>query len=267
MSSIPSLLPISVVIVASNEAHNLPRCLESVRAWTVEIILALNNTTDASAEIGRKHGALVHELPWRGFRDSKNEALGLATQPWILALDADEAVSPLLRAALENFFRNGDDQRFIAAEFPRRSWFLNRWIWHGDWYPDCVLRLLKRGHGQWGLDPAHTHIVPTGGRTLHLDADLLHYPFPDLRTFCWKSIRQSDDFVQIQTARGRKWRLLESLFRPPWRFFRGYLLRGGFRDGYPGFFIAAATTFVTFLRYSRLYEHERRKDTPSPTDA
>jgi glycosyltransferase involved in cell wall biosynthesis len=255
-----------VVIIASNEAHNLPRCLESVVGWTAEIVLCLNNTTDASAEIGRAHGAKVHELPWRGFRDSKNDALALATEPWVLALDADEAVSPALRAAVETFFRSGADHTFVAADFPRRSWFLNRWIWHGDWYPDHVLRLLKRGHGEWGQDPAHTVIVPVGPVT-HLQADLLHFPFPDLRTFCWKTVRQSDDFVQIRTAQSRGWRLVESLFRPPWRFVRGYILRRGFLDGYPGFFIAGATTFAALLRYSRLYEHERRKDPPLTRDA
>lgn len=254
------------MIVASNEAHNLPRCLGSVQGWTAEIVLALNNTTDASAEIGRAHGAQVHELPWRGFRDSKNDALALATQPWILALDADEAVTPELRASIERFLSRANTAPEVAADFPRRSWFLNRWIWHGDWYPDRCLRLIKRGAGRWGGDPAHTHIVPDGP-TARLAGDLLHFPFPDLRTFIWKSVRQSDDFVEIQRARGRRWTLAESLFRPPWRFVRGYFLRRGFLDGYPGFFIAAATMFVTFLRYSRLYEAESKdQKTKGPMD-
>jgi glycosyltransferase involved in cell wall biosynthesis len=256
--SSPAPLPLSVVIVAKNEAQNLPRCLASVRGWVAEIVVALNDTTDASAEIGRAHGAKVHNLPWRGFRDSKNDALALAAQPWVLALDADEAVSPELRAALNQFFVAGRQGQFVAAEFARRSWFLNRWIWHGDWYPDRCLRLVQRGAGQWGGDPAHTHIVVAGPVT-RLDGDLLHFPFPDLRTFVTKSVRQSDDFVQIQRERGRRWQLGTSLFRPPWRFVRGYVLRRGFLDGYAGFFIAAATTFVTFLRYSRLYEAELQK--------
>lgn len=254
-------LPVSVSIVASNEAHNLPRCLASVQGWVAEIIVVLNATTDASAAVARAHGATVLETEWRGFRDTKNWALAHATQPWILCLDADEAVSPELRAALAAWLDSPAAAAAAGAEFPRRAWFLNRWIRHGDWYPDRCLRLLRRGRGVWGGDPAHTRLVPDGpiGR---LRGDLLHFPFPDLKTFVQKSVRQSDDFVAIQSARGRRWRLGETLVRPPWRFLRGYVLRGGWRDGFPGLFIAAATMFVTLLRYSRLYEHARRRPPP-----
>jgi glycosyltransferase involved in cell wall biosynthesis len=260
-NGVASPLPISVSIVASNEAHNLPRCLDSVRGWVAEIIVVLNNTTDASEALARERGATVLTTDWRGFRDTKNWALQKSTQPWLLCLDADEAVSPELRAAIARFFAAGDSGKFIAADFPRRSWFLNRWIRHGDWYPDHCQRLLKAGHGEWGGDPAHTHIVARGATT-RLTGDLLHYPFPDLKTFMLKSVRQSDDFVQIQTARGRRWSLLETVTRPPWRFVRAYFLRAGFLDGFPGLFIAAATMFVTFLRYSRLYEVGLVSDPP-----
>ena len=89
--------PISVVIVASNEESNLPRCLASVTGWVSEIIVALNNTTDRSASIALAAGARVENLPWKGFRDSKNEAIALAKEPWILCLDADEEVSLKLK--------------------------------------------------------------------------------------------------------------------------------------------------------------------------
>ena len=46
---------LSVVIVARNEALNLPRCLASVQGWAVEIVVALNETTDGSAAIARQH--------------------------------------------------------------------------------------------------------------------------------------------------------------------------------------------------------------------
>lgn len=257
-------LPITVSIVASNEAHNLPRCLDSVKGWVAEIIVVLNNTKDDSAAVSRERGATVLETDWLGFRDTKNWALRRSNQPWALCLDADEAVSTAMRREIEAFFARGDDERFAAAEFARRSWFLNRWIRHGDWYPDRLLRLVKMGTGEWGDDPAHSRIVMTQGAVTRLGGDILHFPFPDLKTFMWKSVRQSDDFVQIQSARGRKWRLSETVLRPVWRFVRAYFLRLGFLDGFPGLYIAWSTSFVTFLRYSRLYERERHL--PAPTD-
>lgn len=263
---VASPLPITVSIVASNEAHNLPRCLDSVKGWVAEIIVVLNNTKDASEAVARERGATVLETDWIGFRDTKNWALRKSNQPWALCLDADEAVSTEMRRAIEAFFARGDHERFAAAEFARRSWFLNRWIRHGDWYPDRLLRLVKMGAGEWGDDPAHSRIVMSAGSVTRLGGDILHFPFPDLKTFMWKSVRQSDDFVQIQSARGRKWRLSETIFRPIWRFVRAYFLRLGFLDGFPGLYIAWSTSFVTFLRYSRLYEREKHLPPPASLD-
>ncbi|MBP6508016.1 MAG: glycosyltransferase, partial [Opitutaceae bacterium] len=94
----PTVLPISVVIVARNEAQTLPRCLASVQGWVAESVVVLNATTDDSATVATKFGAIVSQTEWRGFRDTKNLALDRASQPWALCLDADEEVSPALRA-------------------------------------------------------------------------------------------------------------------------------------------------------------------------
>jgi len=129
-------LPISVIIVARNEAAILPRCLASVHGWVQESVVALNATTDASAEVVAPFGARVVHLSWKGFRDTKNEAMNLASQPWALCLDADEEVSPALRDEIHAFFQRGESARYAGARFPRKVWFINRWIRHGDWYPD-----------------------------------------------------------------------------------------------------------------------------------
>ena len=121
-------LPLSVVVVAKNEALTLARCLESVRRWSADILVVLNDTTDASESIALANGARVTHLPWQGYRDTKNAALALAQHDWVLSLDADEEVSPALRADLVAFFARGDHTRYTAARFPRKVWFLDRWI-------------------------------------------------------------------------------------------------------------------------------------------
>jgi len=259
-------LPLSVVIVARNEAHNLPRCLASVRGWVAEMVVVLNDTTDDSKMIAQQYGAVVYETAWRGYRDTKNLALGKATQPWMLALDTDEEVSAALRDEMVRFFTaEGGHTRFVGADFARKSWFLGRWITHGDWYPDRCLRLFRSNAGQWGGDPAHTHVL-LQGPVAHLQADLHHYSYPTLPDQVLKMSRQSDDFLRTQAGLGRRWSLVETLFRPGWRFFRAYVLRGGFLDGFPGLYIAASTAFGTLLRYSRLYEAERKREPRMDTD-
>lgn len=256
---VSSPLPITVVIVARNEAQTLPRCLASVHGWVAEIVVALNGTTDDSAAIARAAGASVHELEWRGFRDTKNAALDLASQAWALCLDADEEVSPALRADLTTFFARGDAARYAGARFPRKVWFIDRWITHGDWYPDLSLRLIRRDTARWGGDAFVHEKMECAGPVARLNGDLHHFSFPTLASHVAKINSFADLFVAQQQARGRGFSLASAVVRPAWRFVRAYVLRRGFLDGYPGYYIAWATAFGAFVRYSRLYEAENRR--------
>jgi len=257
-----SPLPLSVVIVAKNEAAILPRCLASVRGWAAETIVALNGTMDGSEAVARAQGAIVHTLPWRGYRDTKNAAVALASQAWVLALDADEEVSPALRAAIGEFFHRGPGD-IVGARFPRKVWFIDRWITHGDWYPDLSLRLFRRDRARWGGDAIVHEKVECDGPIATLRGDLHHYSFPSLSSQVAKINPFADLFVEQQKNKDGRFSPAAAIFRPGWRFFRAYVLKRGFLDGYPGFFIAHATAFSAFVRYSRLYELENRRD-PEP---
>jgi glycosyltransferase involved in cell wall biosynthesis len=248
-------LPIAVSMTARNEAHNLPRSLGSVRDWVQEIVIVVNDCADGTQDVARSYGARVIEHPWEGYRDQKRFALSQVTAPWVLALDADEEVSDNLRHEIHHFFR-GDHERYAGAMFPRKVWFMGRWITHGDWYPDWSLRLFRQGRGQWEGSPEHDKIV-LQGECQRLRGELHHYSNPTLLNHMDKIGVFSDYFLQRQIAKGRRWSAFETVFRPWWRFFRAYVLRRGFLDGYPGYYIAKATAFATLVRYSRLYEHEK----------
>lgn len=259
----PQPLPISVVIVAKNEARNLPRCLGSVRGWVTDIVVVLNDTTDDSESIARSYGARVEHRPWRGYRDTKNVALSLAANDWVLSLDADEEVSPALRESIAQFMMRPDRESFGGAKFPRKVWFIDRWITHGDWYPDYSLRLLNRTRARWGGDEFVHEKIECDGAVAKLSGDLHHFSFPTLSSHVAKIPAFADLFVRQQTAQGRQFSLGAAVFRPAWRFFRAYILKLGFLDGYPGFYIAVATAFSAFVRNSRLYEEENRQRSPT----
>ena len=254
-------LPLSVVIVAKNEAQNLPRCLASVQGWVAEIVVVLNDTTDTSESLALAASAQVHHLPWQGYRDTKNAALALAAHNWVLSLDADEEVSPALRAEITAFFDDAD--QYSGARLPRKVWFIDRWITHGDWYPDYKLRLFRRDRARWGGDEFVHEKVDCDGEVATLRGDLHHYSFPSLASHVAKITPFAELFVRQQAARGGRFSLIAAVIRPGWRFFRAYLLRRGFLDGFPGFYIAWATAFGSFVRYSRLYEVENRRDPPN----
>ena len=258
-------LPISVCIVSGAEAHRIGKALESVAGWVSEIVVVLDERTqDETEALATRYGAAVHRHVWQGFREQKNLALGYASQPWTLSLDADEEVSHSLAAEIARFF-TGDHEAFAGASFPRKVWFLGRWITHGDWYPDRVLRLFRSDSGRWSGSTEHC-LVELKGREKQLRSDLLHYTNPTINSYIDKINFYSDIFLQRQIESGKRWSAMETVIRGAWRFQRAYVFRMGFMDGFPGLFIATTTAYGAFVRHSRLYEHQRSPSPPCNPD-
>ena len=247
-------LPISVSMIARNEAKNLHRSLGSVAQWVAEIVVVVNDCTDETVSVAESYGARVIEHQWEGYRDQKVFALAQVTQPWVLALDADEEVSTAMKAAVRAFVQR-NDPKWAGVAFKRKVWFLGRWITHGDWYPDWSLRLFLRDKGRWTGSPEHDKIELSGD-FLKISADIHHYSFPDINTHTSKIPIFAGYFLDRQLKAGKSWSAFQTVGRAVWRFLRAYILRRGFLDGFPGLYIAVATAFSTFTRYSQLFEHE-----------
>jgi glycosyltransferase involved in cell wall biosynthesis len=257
-------LPVTLVMIAHDEEARIGRCLASFADLASEIVVLVNDCTDRTVEIAESYGARVLESSWHGYRDQKNLALEHATQPWILALDCDEEVSPELRASVVAFFAEGDHARYAGARFPRCVWFLGRWIRHGDWYPDLSLRLFPSGV-RWSGSPEHDKIE-VAGRVKRLRGDLYHYSAPNLSAHVDKINVFADVFLARQLATGARWSPFRAIFRSSWRFLRAYVFKWGFLDGFPGYLIARASAFATLVRYARLYEHERLHEHERPRE-
>jgi glycosyltransferase involved in cell wall biosynthesis len=251
-------LPLSVCLISGAEAHRLGRALASVADWAAEIVVVLNaDVADGTEEIARQHGAAVFREPWRGFIGQKNSAAAKAGQPWLLNLDADEVVSPALQAEIAEVV--SATPAHTAYEFPRCSFYCGRWIRHGDWYPDRVRRLWRRGAARWvGIEP-HAGLEVDGpvGR---LRADLLHFSNESIARQIAKIAPYQDGFVAQRVASGRSAGVFELAVRPPWRFVRAYFLRLGLLDGWQGFYIARLTAFSTLTRYAMVREAEAGKE-------
>jgi glycosyltransferase involved in cell wall biosynthesis len=258
-----SPLPISVCLIAGAEALRIRRTLESVSGWAGEIIVVLNeDVTDGTDQIAQSFGARVFREPWKGYVGQKNSAAQKAAGEWILSLDADEVVSPELRAEVQTLFSQPEQLRPLAAfSFPRCTFYGGRWIRHGDWYPDRKVRLWKRGSTEWRGENVH-ETVAVQGAVGKCKNDLLHYSMDDLNHHVRKAVQYSDLFAQRRLEGGQGAGALEMGFRPWWRFVRGYFVRLGFLDGWQGFVIARMVAFETFLRYAKVREAQARKADP-----
>lgn len=248
-------LPLSLAITSFNEAARIGKCLGSTKGLVREIVVVDSNSTDATVAIAEAAGATIIHQQWLGHSAQKQVALDACTQPWVLIMDCDEELSEELRSSIHDFFKSGDADWFKGACFNRKVQFLGRWITHGDWYPDTKLRLVRRAKATMGGTTSHDKVI-VEGRVKHLKGDLLHDSYPTINSYLAKIGPFADEFVKNQQQEGRRWSLASNLLRPLWRFFRAYILRLGFLDGFPGFWIAYATAFSVFIRYSRIYESE-----------
>ena len=247
-------LPLSVAIVTLNEEKNLPRLLESVRGIATEVVIIDSGSTDRTPEIAREFGARFEISPWRGFIAQKNLALDACLQPWVLFLDADEALSPELATNLKRLFADVSRLRADGYWLNRRTWYLGAWIWHA-WYPEWRLRLLKRGSARWGgMDP-HARLE-FDGPSARLEGDLLHYSFQDLQDHLLRTIGYARTMANSYIADGRKFHW-HSLLLSPWVAFTKHLIfKQGWRDGWRGWIISIVRAIDCFAKYAFLLERD-----------
>ena len=252
-------LPISVCLVAGNESRRIRPALDSVKDWTSEIVLAIDDkVTDGTDKIAEAYGARVVCQPWRGHTAHRNFASDHATQPWLLAIDADEVVSDKLRDEIIAAFQNlGGRPAPAAYSFPRLSYFGGRWIRHGDWYPDRKTRLWRKTAGKWEGDP-HEKLV-LQGEVVSLRGDLFHYSNENIDQMLSKIEIISTIFVRQCQARQRRTTWADLTIRPFWKFFRAYVIKLGFLDGWPGYFIAWINAFSTVARYAKVIESNQQQ--------
>ena len=249
---------LSVIVITKNEAARIEACLASV-AFADEWIVVDAASSDDTAERARRFGArVVVSDDWPGFGAQKQRALELASGRWVRALDADERVSPELASRIGAVVR-GDpgDEAFKAYELDRLSQMSGRWIRHGDWYPDRVVRLFRRGVARFSADLVHERVVVDGpvGR---LEGELLHYTMPTFEDALAKMNRYSSGRAADRVAAGGRGGVAPALAHAAWAFVRSYVVRRGFLDGAAGLIVAAYVAEGTWWRYLKMAELARR---------
>ncbi|MSQ47692.1 MAG: glycosyltransferase [Deltaproteobacteria bacterium] len=241
---------ITCCIICFNEETNLRRCLESVK-WCDEIVIVDSFSTDQTVSICQEYTRRIIQRPWPGYVEQKRFALSQATHEWVLNVDADEEVSPELRhEMLAVLHRNHPD--VDGYYMPRLVYYLGRWWWRG-WYPGLRLRLFRKAKVRWGGVDPHEKVI-LQGQADRLRGDLYHYTYDDIHDHL-RALNGLTEVASRELAlRRKRAHLADLLLRPFWRFFRFYVVNGGFREGVPGFFVAVTSAFYVFLKYAKLRE-------------
>jgi glycosyltransferase involved in cell wall biosynthesis len=243
---------ISAVIITYNEEKNIKRCLDSLVGVVDEIVVVDSYSTDRTEEICRSCGAVFIQHKFPGHIQQKNWAILQARFPYILSLDADEALSSELKDAIIKVKENWKHEGYF---FSRLTSYCGKWIRHTSWYPSKKLRLWDSRKGSWGgYNPHDRFLLEPGASSASLKGDLLHYSYYSVS----EHLQQINSFSTIMARtyyeRGVKVNFLKLLIRPFWRFFKDYFILRGFMDGFYGFVISVNSGHAVFLRLVKLRE-------------
>lgn len=243
-------------MICCDEERTIGPCLESL-AFCDEIVVVDSGSEDRTLEIARRYSDRVVVQPFLGYVKQKNFALDLARHDWVVALDADEVLSKPLRDELLASVASAEDS-VAGFELDRVTFFLGVWHDRGEWYPDWQLRAFRRSRGRWvGRDP-HDR-VEVDGVVLRLRGRLEHRNYLDLADHIRTIDRFSATSARAMRDEGVRFRLVDLLFRPLFRFCKGYLVRQGFRKGVPGLLVSISTAYYVFMKYAKLWELERHR--------
>ena len=261
MDTMGERLPISEIVIARNEEANIARCVASLAPFA-EILVVDSGSADRTRELAAAGGARVLEHAWEGYGQQKNWALAQAAHDWAVFVDADEALTPELSAEIGRFVagegRLGGRQ-YYGANFPRRTWYLGRWIMHGGWYPNRLTRLCYRPRARW-TEPAVHESLEIEGEVCTLKEDCLHYTFRDVGDQVRTNLRFAKLGAAVARALGQRGSLFRILTKPPFKFLETYVWKRGFLDGFPGFVISVNAAHSIFLKYVELRLEENSPD-------
>ncbi|HEX8560900.1 MAG TPA: glycosyltransferase family 2 protein [Pyrinomonadaceae bacterium] len=254
-------MKITATIITFNEAENIRAACESA-AWADEVLVVDSRSTDATREIAAACGARVVERDWPGFAAQKEFAAREAAHDWVFSLDADERVTPGLRAGVLALRDAGGGPPADGYRVARRSFYMGRWIKGGGWYPDYQLRFYDRRRGRW--EGAHVHEsvrMAEGARTGTLAGDLLHYSVRDAaHHHRMIGERYAPLAARQMFEAGRRTTPLRVAAAAPSAFVRSFVLKGGFRDGLAGLAIARFAAHHAFLKHLMLWEMQGGAD-------
>jgi len=255
----PRRTPLSACVIAFEEADRIGDCLASL-AFCDERLVVDSHSSDATREIAAAAGARVIERDWPGHVAQKAFAVGAASHDWVLCVDADERISPELRAEIERL-RDAGFPGPPGYSMPRLSSYLGRWIRHGTWYPNRQLRLFDRRRGRWAGQDPHDR-VELSGRPGRLRGRLLHHPYRTLSDHLATIDRYTTIMASGLHEQGRRAGVSDLWLRPPARFLVSYLLRGGLLDGWRGLVLASLASHYVRLKYAKLRALEQGGGAP-----
>jgi (heptosyl)LPS beta-1,4-glucosyltransferase len=248
------LSQLTVLTLVPDAGDRLARCLASVQ-WADHIFCVVDErTSDGSDSVALEYTPWVVRHAYENAAAQRNWALPQITTEWTLVLDADEWVSPALRERIAGIM--ADPHALDGYNIKRESWFMGRKIRGCGWQRDYNLRLFRTAKGRYLDKRVHSKVVVEGG-TGRIEEPMYHDTYRSLDEYFRTFHRFTTWGAQDAFERGKRARWSDLLLRPVAKFFKMYLLRRGYRDGYHGAVLSMLGAFSVFAKYARLWQLQR----------
>jgi len=258
------MIKLSTVIMCMNEEDKIARCIRSVQEISDEVLIVDSFSTDRTVEIAESLGARIETRAFQGYIEQRALSVSLATNDWVLALDADEFLSPGLIEEIKQILLNPDaDAYYLNRSNAINNYFLK----HGSWFPHRIIRLFDRTKVSFSGNPPHDRIYAgPDTKSKKLKSLLLHHCNEDIHDRITTVNKHSSIAALHRFENGIKTNYLRILIKPSWKFFVEYILRLGFLDGFYGYLMAKTTAHYIYYRESKLMEHwrDKKKQTHAP---
>lgn len=235
---------LSVTIITFNEENNIAACLESVK-WADEIVVVDSFSKDRTVEIAKKYTEKVYQYPWEGYVQQNNIALGKATLPWVLRLDADERVTPKLAEEIKKVLNSNGD--YSGFRVPRKISFMGRFLKRPERHH---LRLFKKEKTRWVGGKVHEH-AEVEGKIGRLSQSILHYSHQNIS----KSIEKLNVYSSLHVDGKNRFPLFFHLALGwVFTFCQEYFFYYRFLDGMPGLIYSQQKSFYVSTKYAKRWE-------------
>lgn len=241
---------ISAVMIVNNGAKTLVKALNSLREFD-DVVVFDNGSRDGSQAIAQRYpNVRLFEGDFEGFGPTKNKAAGLAKHDWVLIIDSDEAVEPQLARVIHEQALSPDT--IYVLNF--KAFYKDYQVKHCGWNNQKIRRLYNRTRTQFTPNHVHENLIDQGMELQELaGGSLLHYSYLNLSDFIMKVDRYSTLFAESNTGK-KTANPLKATINGLYSFFRTYVIKRGFLDGYVGLVIAFSHMATNFYKYMKLYE-------------
>jgi glycosyltransferase involved in cell wall biosynthesis len=229
-------LEISVVIIAQDCSGQIGDAIASA-GFAAEVLVVDGGSKDDTATVASTAGARVEHHAFDTFSNQKWRGIRLASYDWVFLLDSDERITPELEDELRQLRANPTAEGYLA---PRLNHYFGKPLYHGGLYPDATIRYFNRVHAKMDNNPVHEKVV-IDGQVDTLKNHFIHFAYDSL-----------DDFIRKQnrySTLGARSNMFKAILNPCWTFFKMYILKAGFLDGWTGFVIARLFSQYTFWKY------------------